>query len=353
MWLRLPSLRGWLLPLLAVAALSFAIFNVLRAQQTPPPVKPPITPAETPFSNTLAGAGLVEAQTENISIGTPLSGIVVDVFVKVGQKVNAGAPLFRLDDRQLKADLQYREAALAAAEAQLQRLVEMPRQEEVPPSEAKVLEAKANLAEQEDQVARGRKLRAQNVLTQEELVTREQAYEAALAQFKQAQAQHALLLAGAWSADKAVSRAAVEQARAQIGQTRTDLERLTVRALVAGQVLQVNVRPGEFVATPNSQALIVLGNVQQLHVRVDIDEHDIPRFRRNAPAVAQVRGNQGHNYRLTFVRVEPYVIPKRSLTGDNTERVDTRVLQVIYALDSEGDSIYVGQQVDVFIDLSQ
>ena len=54
---------------------------------------------------------------------------------------------------------------------------------------------------------------------------------------------------------------------------------------------------------------------------------------------------------LEFVRVDPYVIPKRSLTGDNTERVDTRVLQVIYSLRTEGKPIYVGQQLDVFMDV--
>ena len=50
------------------------------------------------------------------------------------------------------------------------------------------------------------------------------------------------------------------------------------------------------------------------------------------------------------MRVEPYVVAKRWLTGDNTERVDTRVLQVIYELDACDAAAYVGQQVDVFID---
>jgi multidrug resistance efflux pump len=115
-------------------------------------------------------------------------------------------------------------------------------------------------------------------------------------------------------------------------------------------VLQINVRPGEFVGAPPGQALVVLGNVGRLHVRVDIDEHDIPRFRPGAPARAMLRGNPRQEYPLTFVRVEPYVVPKRSLTGDNTERVDTRVLQVIYALEPEERTVYVGQQLDVFLD---
>jgi HlyD family secretion protein len=84
---------------------------------------------------------------------------------------------------------------------------------------------------------------------------------------------------------------------------------------------------------------------------VDIDEHDIPRFRKDAPARAFMRGDQTHAFKLTFVRVEPYVVPKRSLTGDNTERVDTRVLQVIYKLEPGKQRAYIGQLLDVFIDV--
>ena len=123
-----------------------------------------------------------------------------------------------------------------------------------------------------------------------------------------------------------------------------------MRAPVDGDVLQVNVRPGEYVGTPPNQALVVLGNVHELHVRVDVDEHDIPRFRKGAAAQAMVRGNPQVSFPLRFVRVEPYVVPKKSLTGDNTERVDTRVLQVIYALEQTDQPVYVGQQLDVFID---
>jgi multidrug resistance efflux pump len=133
----------------------------------------------------------------------------------------------------------------------------------------------------------------------------------------------------------------------------TDLERLTVCALVQGEVLQVNVRPGEYVATQAGQALIVLGNVSRLHVRVDVDEHDIPRLPgqlERAPARAMLRGEPSQQFALRYVRVEPYVIPKKSLTGDNTERVDTRVLQVIYTLEPGERRVYVGQQLDVYID---
>ena len=122
----------------------------------------------------------------------------------------------------------------------------------------------------------------------------------------------------------------------------TDLDRLVVRALVDGDVLQVNVRPGEFVGAQPSQSLIVLGNIEKLHVRVDIDEHDIPRFRPGSTAKATLRGDPHVIYPMKFVRVEPFVVPKKSLTGDNTEPVDTRVLQVIYSIESRASPALCG-----------
>ncbi len=96
--------------------------------------------------------------------------------------------------------------------------------------------------------------------------------------------------------------------------------------------------------------MIVLGDVQRLHVRVDIDENDLAMFRPNAPAIATLKGRSQVRFPLEFVKVEPYVIPKKSLTGDNSERVDTRVLQVLYALPGDRPvQVYVGQQMDVYL----
>ncbi len=345
-------IRKYVLPLAALCLLVFAVYHVLGGEQEPPPSKPPVAPARSPFSKTVAGAGMVEAQTENIEVGTPVPGVVTEVRVKVGQKVKAGEGLFRLDARQLEAERKYREAALAAAKAQLARLEAMPRPEELPASEARVREAQANLAEQEDLHQRARRASVAAVGA-EELVRRELAVRKAKEQLAREKAELALQKAGAWKLDVEVSRAAVEQAKAQLGQVKTDLERLTVRALVAGEVLQVNVHPGEFVGAPASRTLVLLGNVHRLHVRVDVDEHDIPRFSPGTPARAVLRGDQKKEFRLKFVRVEPYVVPKRSLTGDNTERVDTRVLQVIYALEPGAERVYVGQLLDVFIDAGE
>lgn len=342
-------LRSLALPAAAAAMLAFAAYHVSLGYQTAPKLPPPAEPARNPYGKTIAGSGIIEAQTQNISLGAVVPGVVTEVFVTVDAKVTKGQPLFKLDTRHLLAELELRKAAVALAQSQLDKLKRMPREEEKPPAQAKVDEAKAMLAEQEDLLARARQL-FPKVTTQEEMTKREALYAASRQQLAKAQAELALLLAGAWGPDQEIAKATLAQAQAQLRQTETEIDRHTVRAPVDGRALQVNVRPGEFVGAVAGQGLVMLGDLTKLHVRVDIDEHDIPRFRPGGPATAYLRGHPDWKFRLSFVRVEPFVIPKRSLTGDNTERVDTRVLQVIYAIDEARENLYVGQQADVFID---
>jgi HlyD family secretion protein len=350
------KLSNYVLPVLAAAMLMFSIYQVVLAHRTLPQPEPPIEPPRTPFGKTIAGAGIVEAETENISIGTALPGVVLEVYVpveKVGKIVKAGDPLFLVDNRQLKAQLKYAQANLETAKAQLTKLEMQPRPEEVPPSEAAVNAAEANLSVQEDNVKRYTELRPQNAVAEKDFTQSVLLANMARHQLAQAQANLTLLKAGAWAPDKAIAQANVDIAKAQVEQIQTDLDRCLVRAPVDGKVLQVNVRPGEYVGTPPSQALVVLGSVAKMHVRVDIDEHDIPRafrfFKPGVAAVASPRGDPSVKYPLSFVRVEPYVVPKKSLTGDTTERVDTRVLQVIYSVDGDPPGLFVGMQVDVFL----
>jgi multidrug resistance efflux pump len=343
-------MRKFILPLLAVLSFGLAVLHVVRAQQELPDPPPPAEPARSPYNGTVAGAGLVEAKTENIAIGAHVPGVVQSVFVKVGQKVRKGEPLFQLDGRHLLAELKTRQANLLSARAKLKRTLEQPRLEELPAAEAKVQEADANLRNEKDQLDRILVLQTHRAASDEDVFKRRQMYEMARQQLARAQADLDLLKAGAWQPDRDIARADVAQAEAMLGQTQTEVERLTVNASVDGEVLQVNVRPGEFVGTPPNQPLIVLGDVHRLHLRADIDEHDIPRFSPDAPAVACVRGHAEKQFPLTVVRVEPFVVPKKSLTGGSTERVDTRVLQVIYAIDTGGDRLFVGQQMDVFVE---
>jgi multidrug resistance efflux pump len=344
----------YVLPLLAITGLGFAVYTVLQARQVEPPARPLTPPPTSPGFRAIAGAGLIEARMENIPIGTVVPGVVTDVYVKIREDgptlVEAGDPLFKIDDRAAVAELKVREAALAAAQADLARIEAAPREGALPVARAAVEEAAANAAEARTQYDRRLRLRQQNSVTASELDQARYAHEAARAALTRTEAELARM-EKTWEKDKAVTRAAVEQARSQVEAARTELDRLTVRALVDGEVLQINVRPGQFAALAWREPLIVLGDVSHLHVRVDIDEQDVPHYRPGARAIATLKGRPQVRFELQFVKVEPYVIPKRSLTGDNSERVDTRVLQVIYALpDERAIPLYVGQQMDAYFE---
>src|SRR5215469_15733036 len=112
-------MKRTILPIIAVGALSFGIISVVRSQPRHETNQPPSPPPMSPYAHAVAAEGLVEASSENISIGTPLSEVVTEVPVVVGQKVKAGDPLFKLDDRQLQADLAARRADLSVAETQV------------------------------------------------------------------------------------------------------------------------------------------------------------------------------------------------------------------------------------------
>jgi HlyD family secretion protein len=347
----------WGLPAIGIALSLFGGWYVWSRKPVAADPPPPIQPARSPFAGALAAAGMVEAQTENISVGSATPGVVVEVLVRVGDAVRVGTPLFRLDDRELQGQLAVKRAAVAHWKSELLRQEAEPRKEKLPVQIAEVNEAKAVVAAAEDALKRARETFSRKVTTEQDLVEKEQALATAKAALERSQADLSLLEAGSWEYDRDVTRAVITEAEAEVARIQIEIDRLVVRSLVQGRVLQVNVRPGEYVGAPPGQPLVMLGDVEKLHVRVDIDEFDIGRFREGADAEAFPRGfaQTAAGYPLSFVRVEPFVVPKKSLTGDNTERVDTRVLQVIYELDPAAPStaglprLFVGQQMDVFI----
>ena len=299
------------LPLIAVGCALFATVSIIRTRPVREATEPPVAPPKTSFQQTVAAVGLVESSSENILVGSHLSGVVAELLVKAGDSVAPGAPLFRIDSRHLQADLNLRRSQLAAAEA-------------------RTATASTGLADAKDQLQRAEKLRGATVISDDELTRRRFAVEAAANRLTEAEAE-------------------VATNRATIGTVETEIERSTVTAPMDGTVLKIDLRPGEHVAA-GGNAKMLLGRTSPLHLRVDIDEHEGWRVRPEAEATAHVRGNPKLKTELKFVRFEPYVVPKRSLTGDATERVDIRVLQAIYRLKASDLRVFVGQQMDVFID---
>ena len=306
-------IQNKILPALALVGFALAVSAAMSAQKAPPVAQPAAQPASAPFESYIGGAGLVEASSNNISVGVSLAGVVSSVFVQAGDKVEAGQPLFQVDSRETMAEIAVKRADLAVARASL-------------------AEAAASLKDYRTQFAIVQNVTDRRAVSVDEVEKRRNALELAKAKLESA-------------------RAAVIAAEAGLKAAETTLDRLTVRSPIACEVLQVNVRPGEFAATGSlTTPHMRLGNLDRLHVRVDIDENDAWRFTKGSRATAFMRGKRDLKANLSFVRVEPYILPKTSLTGSSTERVDTRVLQVIYSFAGSDLPAFVGQQVDVFIE---
>ena len=344
-------MKRWLIPVIALLSFLFASAKAYDWRWRREASAPPAAPAQVAFTASVAAVGLVEPSSENIALSTPVPGLATAVWVQAGDRVQAGQKLFGLDDRDLRAELEVRRRSLEVAHTRLDRLESLPRPEEIPAAEARVREAEAALADAQVQVRLIESVTDRRAIREEDLQRRRLAAQAAQARLQEAQAALALLKAGSWAPEISIARSEISLAEEQLRRLETDIERLTVRAPISGEILQVNVRAGEYAAAgPLPKPLMVMGSVGRLHIRADVDEHDASRVRSGAPAVASPRGNGGLKIPLRFVRFEPYVVPKKSLTGDSTERVDTRVLQVIYSFEPGNAPVFVGQQMDVFIE---
>jgi HlyD family secretion protein len=282
----------------AIAGVGAAIALVARLHGQSPIAPPPIDPSPKPYAVSVAASGIIEALSENVAIGVPEAGLIAKVHVKVWDCIQEGQPLFTLDSRELKAQWAVNQANAAVAEATLRRL--------------------------QDQLARLKRLNDPRAVSQDEVRTKEH--------------------------DVAVAQAQLDAARAQAAQSKVRLDRLTILAPRTGTILQVNVRAGEYASATPKAAAMILGDLDHLQVRADVDEQNAARLQPGQIATAYLKGDTTAPIDLRFVRIEPFVVPKVSLTGASTERVDTRVLQVIYSFERPTDRpVYVGQQVDLFV----
>src|SRR5262249_13158871 len=120
-------IRKLFLPLLAVAAFSYMVWHVTKTTFARPQTEPVVQPARSPFKHGIAGAGLIEPRSENIQVAAVVPGTVMEVAVAVGDRVDRGDVLFRLDDRQRRSELAVQEAQHAEMKATLARWEQLPR----------------------------------------------------------------------------------------------------------------------------------------------------------------------------------------------------------------------------------
>ena len=303
----------WLLILTAVVGAAASVRLVLTSRKTIPAAVPLSEPPRAPFPKSIGGRGLVESVNENVRIAAAVPALVAKVNVKVGDTVKAGDVLVEQDARDAAALVASQEAELAALQTQLD-------------------EAGVSLADKRDQWARTEKLIATGVVSEDEKQRKFFAAQTSEAQF-------------------ASVKARIVSAEAQLRRAKVQLDLLTIRAPREGRILQVNTRAGEYAAPTSVEPILILGQTDELQLRADIDEDNASRVRTGMAAKAYIKGRRDMEIPLRFVRIEPYIVPKKSLTGESSERVDTRVLQIIYRFDRPAIAgIYVGQQMDVFLD---
>jgi HlyD family secretion protein len=289
------------LPLAAVVVLYFALSKASTdsALATKKPEAEPSTiPAGSLFENQVAGIGIIEPRSEKISIGTEIAGIVKAVPHEVGARVKKGDVLFEIDTESLQSELA---AARSAASS-----------------------AKVALEDAKNELGLYESVADKNAISKNELQRKR--YGAKLA------------------------KARLAEAEANIKVLQTSINRSKIKSPIDANILRINVRPGEFAqAGALNTPLMIIGDIDTMHVRVEIDETEANKVESNAAAKGFLRGTTTP-ITLQFVRKEPFVMPKKSFTGDGNERVDTRVMEVIYSFDNTQIGSSVGQQMDVYIE---
>ncbi len=368
------------LPAVGLVALGLGASWVWADQPADRAETPPRAPVESPgalgltqASRFIGATGLVEPAGEAVAVAVHSGGVVAEVAVAAGDVVGAGQLLLRLGTRAFENELAAARAAVDEARAQRATLVAERgmRRAEVDAAAAEVASAQAALAsaqsaadDAQNRFDNAAAIDDPRAISAEAVASRRFAADGAAAQVRAADsalagaranhARAAAALAMLVAADgrdgprvreagQAVERALAEQALAQ---TRLDLRRVVAPA--AGRVYAVDVRVGEYAALDGG-GVVTLGSADTLHVRAQLDEVDVVRFEPGAPAWASPRGDGSARWPLALHRVEPRLVAKTSLTGGVSERIDTRVLEVVYALPPEAAAVYVGQQMDVFI----
>ncbi|MBS0235763.1 MAG: efflux RND transporter periplasmic adaptor subunit [Proteobacteria bacterium] len=290
----------WKIPVIALIGLLFAI-HVASVRPAPAPKTPLIEPPQSSFTRNVSGIGVVEPKSELISVGVELPGVVRQIPVKVGDTLKAGDVLFVMDERDIDAQIAVLEKALASA----------------------IIQGK----DAAQQFAIAKNIGDNRAISKDEFNRRNYASQ--------------------------LSASRIEEIKAQLDQARTTKDRLTVKAPIDGRILELNIHLGEYANLGDlAGPLILMGDINPLYVRVEIDEENAKSVKENAEAFGYKRGDTEVKIPLQFVRIEPRVKPKQNLAIAG-QRVDTRVLQILYALPEDGANMYVGQQMDVFINKEQ
>jgi HlyD family secretion protein len=330
------------------------------------PQPPVFSPAPNPYGKGIYATGIIESyQTngENINLYPEVPGTITKILVSEGENVRQGSPILILDDSVQRATAEQQRSQAEAALALLEELRAQPRKENLEIAKAQVDYASANLKSSQDQLDKQRKsyeLDPKSV-SKDVLDNAENAVKVAKANLEVVQKQYYLTRAGAWIFDVRNQEKQYNALSKAHMASNALLAKYTIKAPVGGVVLSINAAVGSYVSaqgaydtyTQGLTPVLVMGSSQDyLGVRCYIDEILIHRLTKASPIQGKmfIRGTD-INVPLEYVRVQPYVSPKIQLSNQRTERVDVRVLPVIFRFGKPKNlDLYPGQLVDVYIE---
>ncbi|OJB03336.1 HlyD family secretion protein [Burkholderia ubonensis] len=330
-----------------------------------PPQPPVFKPAANPYARGVYANGIVESEQPagaNVNVYPDVSGAVTRVLVHDGDAVKAGDALLTIDDSVQRATAAQLAAQADAAAAMLDELKAQPRREVLDVASAQMTAAQASLKLAQDQYDKQR--RAYDIdpkaVSRDALDTAANGVRVATANLGVVTRQYQLTKAGAWNYDVRNQQAQAIALRRGADAAAALLARYTLRAPTDGVVLAMNAAVGTYLSPQGLYDTYAQGNApvavlgtpgDRLQVRCYIDEiliHQLPDLRA-LKAHMFVRGTSVEAD-LQFVRLQPYVTPKIELSDQRTERVDVRVLPVIFRIVPNKDvRLFPGQVVDVYV----
>ncbi len=286
-----------------------------------------------PEGQLVAGNGLVEPRDRETRVSSNVPGRIQSILVKEGDAVEKGAPLLELDNGPERAAFDAAEADWSVSRAELTRTLRGLRKEDVDAIVADTDSTKARSSISQSSLERVELLAKNGAATPDELDKARRQAEGDKAALTAAEARRKAAVSGSRAEDVMVAQAKVQGAAARRDQAKATLERLTVRAPIAGRVLQVKTRVGEYFNPSAADALVVMGDTSKLRVRMDVDERDIAKVAVGAEAFATQNAFPDRRFAGKVVEVGKRMGRKNIRTDDPVERIDTKILEVVFELD--------------------
>lgn len=347
---RLPQ---WLavLPLLATVSIATRSWHPTAAVAAAPAaakaIAAAILPPAVPKVSLVAAAGRVEPMSDEVKIGSPVAGRL-RVLIKEGQVLSAGQVIAMVENRDLAARLAQAEAGVALRNAELRKVESGTTAQERQSAEVAVKEARALLQSAQAEAGQRKSLLASGDVSRAELERSLREVNLAEIRLSKAMVTAEAAKSPARVHDLEGAKAQVDAAKAQVDEARALLERTVVRAPFAGVVLKRYRRTGEDVG-PGGDPIISFGDTSRLAVRMDLDEADVGKIKLGdlAYCTAQAFGNRRFAGRV--VQISQQLGRKNIETGDPAEKVDTRVLETLIALDGK-PQLPVGLRVVAFVE---